>query len=88
MGAGLIVADSLTVSNPKITQHSIYIYFFLIPFMILAQLSRSLPVVTQIRGHTASPPPPSPATVRAFIFYRQKISAFSSLLVDSRLILL
>ena len=32
----------------------------IIPFSILALLSRSLLVVTQIRGHLASPPPPSP----------------------------
>ena len=36
------------------------IYFFFIPFIIPAPLSRSLPVVTQIRGHIAGPPPPSP----------------------------
>ena len=34
--------------------------FFFIPFIIPATFSRSLPVVTQIRGHIAGPPPPSP----------------------------
>ena len=36
--------------------------------------SRSLPVATQIRGHIASPPPPSlPTKVRAFIFIARRI---------------
>ena len=36
-------------------------FLFFIPFNILALLSPSLPVVTQIRGHIAArPPPPSP----------------------------
>ena len=35
-------------------------FFFSVPFIILTLLSRSLPVVTQIRGHIAGPPPSSP----------------------------
>ena len=38
----------------------LYYFFFFIPFIILALLSPSFPVVTQIRGHIAGPPPPSP----------------------------
>ena len=34
-----------------------FFFFFLIPFVILALLSLSLPVVSQIRGHLAGPPP-------------------------------
>ena len=33
-----------------------FIVFFFIPFIILALLAHSLPVVTQIRGHIAGPP--------------------------------
>ena len=43
----------------------------------------SLLVVTQIRGHIAGSSPPLPTTVRALHFYREKISALSSL-ADSR----
>ena len=50
--------------------------------------SLSLLVVTQIRGHIAgSSPPPPTTTVGALHFYREKISAHSSL-VDSRRIVL
>ena len=52
------------------------------PFYLL-----SLLVVTQIRGHIAGSFPPLPTTVRALHFYREKISALSSL-VDSRRIVL
>ena len=59
-------------------------FFFFIPFIMLALLSRSLPVVTQIRGHIAGPPPPSPLPYYTCLhIYREKNSAFSSL-VDSR----
>ena len=62
------------------------------PFVILALLflspSYGLIVVTQIRGHIAGSFSPSPLrTVRALHFYREKISALSSL-VDSRRIVL
>ena len=56
--------------------HPIYPSFFL-----------SLLVVTQVRGCRAGSCPPLPTTVRAFHFYREKISALSSL-VDSRRIVL
>ena len=58
------------------------IFYFFIPFIIFALLF-SLLVVTQIRGHIAGSFPPLPTTVRALHFYREKISALSSL-VDSR----
>ena len=39
----------------------IYMFlFFFIPFIIPALPSRSLPVITQIRGHIAGPSPSSP----------------------------
>ena len=52
-----------------------YFSFCPVGFGILALFSPSLPVETQIRGHMAGPPPPSPL--------REKISELSSL-VDSR----
>ena len=58
---------------------------FFIQFIMFA-LTFSLPptvVVTQIRGHIAGSSSPLPTTVRALHFYREKISALSSL-VDSR----
>ena len=54
--------------------------------LLYSLLFLSLPVVTQIRGPIiagSSPPSPLPTTVRALHFYREKISAFSSL-VDLR----
>ena len=55
-------------------------FFFSLPSLICI-------VVTQIRGHIAGSFPPLPATVRAVYFYRERISALSSL-VDSRRIVL
>ena len=51
-------------------------------------LSRSLPVATQIRGYIPGPPSPSrlTRTVRAFIFYRKKSSALSSLVNSRRIV--
>ena len=59
--------------------HSIY---YLHP-----SFSLSLPVVTQIRGQITGSSPSLSTTVRALHFYRDKISALSSL-VDSRRIVL
>ena len=56
-----------------------------IPFVILALLLPSLLVVTQIRGHIAGPPPP-PHYGTCLHAYREKNSAFFSV-VDSRQIL-
>ena len=57
-------------------------------FIILALLSRSLPVGTQIRGRIAGPPAPLfPLQHACLHFYREKSSAFS-FLVDSRRIVL
>ena len=61
--------------------------FFNIPFILFALLFSPLLVVTQIRGHIAGSSAPLPPTVRALHFYREKISALSSL-VDSRRIVL
>ena len=55
-------------------------YFFFIPFIVLAILSRSLPVVAQMTGSHSGLSSPLPTTVRAFIFItRANNSAFSSL---------
>ena len=48
----------------------------------------SLLVVTQIRDHMAGSSPPLPTTVRALHFYREKISALSSLVESRRLVLI
>ena len=58
--------------------------FFCIPFIIFALLSPSLPVVrSSDPGSHSELFSPLPTTVRAFISYREKNSAFPSL-VDSR----
>ena len=67
----------------------IYIYIFCYPVYYLRPSNCPLTptvVVTQIRGHIAGSSP-LPTTVRALHFYREKISALSSL-VDSRRIVL
>ena len=62
--------------------YTIYIRIHISSHLFFALLF-SLLVVTQIRGHIAGSSPPLPTTVRALHFYREKISALSSL-VDSR----
>ena len=65
-----------------------YIHFFFpshllsSPFYYLSRL-----VVTQIRGHIAGSSPPLTTTVRALHFYREKISALSSLVNSRRIVL-
>ena len=61
--------------------------FFFHPIYYLPPSILSLLVVTQIRGHIAGSSPFLPTTVRALHFYREKLSALSSL-VDSRQIVL
>ena len=51
------------------------IFFFFIP-LILVPLSRSLPVVTQIRGHIAGLPPPSPLRHVPSYLSREEVSIF------------
>ena len=65
------------------------IFFLFFPSHLLSSpfYSLSLLVATQIRGHIAGSSPPLPTTVRALHFFREKISALSSL-VDSRRIVL
>ena len=46
----------------------------------------SLLVATQIRGHIAGSSPLLPTTVRALHFYREKISALSSLVNSRRIV--
>ena len=62
-------------------------FYFSIPFIILALLSPSLPVVlAQIRGHITGPSSPLPTTVHAFIFmiYIVRRNQHFSSLVDLR----
>ena len=68
---------------------SFFFPFFSHPIYYLRPsiLSPSYVVVTQIRGHIAGSSPPLPTTVGALHFYREKISALSSL-VDTRRIVL
>ena len=60
-----------------------FVFFFFLSILqgifYLRPSVLSLLVVTQIRGHIAGSSPPLPTTVRAFHFYRGKISALSSL---------
>ena len=74
---GLIVNKSLPVFSFS---------FFSIPFIIFAPLF-SLLVVTQIRGHIAGSSPPLPTTIRALHFFRENISALSSLVYSRRIVL-
>ena len=64
-------------------------FFFFFPSHLLSSPFYSLPllVVTQIRGHIAGSSPPLPTTVRALHFYREKISALSSLVDQRRIVL-
>ena len=73
----------------EITATCTFSFLFFFPSHLLSSpfFSLSLLVVTQIRGHIAGSSPPLPTTVRALHFYREKISALSSL-VDSRRIVL
>ena len=71
--------DAVCGSNNIPLQH----FFFPIPLIILAPLSRSLPVVTQIRGHIAGPPPPSPLRHVPSFLSREEFSIFFPR-VDSR----
>ena len=71
--------DNLSQSHPLyvlvlcvFTACFFFFFFFLVPFIILALLSRSLPVGTQARGHTAgASPSPTPTTVRALFLSRE-----------------
>ena len=67
------------------TINTIFFFLSFFPFHLLSSpfYSLSLLVVAQIRGHITGSSPPLPTTVRALHFYREKISALSSL-VDSR----
>ena len=58
----------------------LFCFVFPIPFIILALLSRSLPQQSNSDpGSHSGPSSPPPTTERAFIFYREKNSAVSSL---------
>ena len=56
------------------TSHFVCLFF--ITSIILALLSRSLPVVTQIRGDIAGPPPPSPLRYVPSFLSREELSIF------------
>ena len=51
-------------------------FFFSIPFVTLALLSRSLPVTSSDPGSHSGPYSPLPTTVRAFIFIARMIQHF------------
>ena len=59
-------------SRRRVILHFFFFFSFIL-FAILALLSRSLPVVTQIRSHIAGAPPSSPLA-RAFILSREEFS--------------
>ena len=67
----------------------VYLLFFFPSHLLSSPFySPSLLVVTQIRGHIAGSSPPLPTTVRALqFFYREKISALSSLVASRRIVL-
>ena len=49
------------LKRPESKKKGVWVgFFFFIPFIVFALLSLLLPVVPQIRGHIAGPPPPSP----------------------------
>ena len=78
--------------SPPAMPYTWYLFLFIFIFFPSHLLSSpfycpSLLVATQIRGHIAGSSPPLPTTVRALHFFREKISALSSL-VDSRRIVL
>ena len=75
-----------TIPTTYFVYYSATTFFFLL-FFPSHLLSSPFLVVTQIRGHIAGSSPPLPTTVRALHFYRENISALSSL-VDSRRIVL
>ena len=60
-------------------------FLMFIPSIIFAVLSHPLPGVSQIRGHIAGPPPP-PHYGTSLHFYREKNSAFSSLVGSRRIV--
>ena len=76
------------VVDPGVNKLVVFFSFISIPFIVFAlSVSLYLLFATQIRGHIAGSSAPLPSTVRALHFYREKISALSSL-ADSRRIVL
>ena len=69
--------------------NSLLLFFFFFSHLIyyLHPSVLSLLVVIQIRGHIAGSSPPLPTTVRALHFYREEISALSSLVDSPRIVL-
>ena len=52
--------EKFCCTNNLYSNLCIFFYFIFIPFIILALISLSIPVVTKIRGLIAGRPPPSP----------------------------
>ena len=75
------------VRSSRLNYFLFFFSFFFHPIYYLRPSILSLLVVTQIRGHIAGSSLPLPNTVSALHFYRENISALSSL-VDSRRIVL
>ena len=77
-----------SISDINIDTNIFFIFFiFFHPIYYLRPFVLSLLAATQIRDHIAGSSPPLLTTVRALHFYREEISALSSL-VDSRRIVL
>ena len=64
-----------------------FLLFVVHPIYYLRPSILSLLVVTQIRSYIAGSSPRLPTTVRALHFYRENISAFSSLINSRRIVL-
>ena len=87
----LTIRHNLVICGHKIGRRNSIVlefFFFFSPSHLLSSpfYSLSLLVVTQIRGHIAGSSPPLPTTVRALHFYREKISALSSLANSRRIV--
>ena len=83
------------MKNEKYTWYALFLFYYFEVLLFFPShsvcspfYSPSLLVVTQIRGHIAGSSPPLPTTVRALqFFYREKISALSSLVASRRIVL-
>ena len=72
-----ITCLSLVVLRRLKWHHFFVLFFCFIPSIVLALLSRSLPVAAQVRGHIAGPPPRSPLRYVPSFLSREDLSIFS-----------
>ena len=80
----ILWSQTVRQSKPNIYIYSLFFFLHHIYFP-RTTLSPSLPVVTQSRSHIAGPPP-SPHYGTCLCFYREKKSAFSSLIDWRRIV--